>query len=69
MWQKCPVCNGTGKSADFVTTSSTIPVCDVCNGKKIISQVNGLPPASGIDPTSTDFRDGNMETQQEYYGH
>lgn len=23
---------------------------------------------AGIDPISTDFRDGNMETQQEYYG-
>ena len=38
MWQKCPVCEGTG----MVTFYNR---CSVCNGKKIISEVDGLPPA------------------------
>ena len=42
-WQKCPVCNGTGK--DVVTKiNETSSVCSVCNGKKIISTLNGNPP-------------------------
>ncbi len=42
MWQKCPVCNGTGKdplSEGMIKTS-----CTVCVGMKIISEVNGKPP-------------------------
>mgnify|MGYP003590767472 FL=1 len=42
-WQKCPLCNGTGK--DVVTKiNETSSVCSVCNGKKIISTLNGNPP-------------------------
>lgn len=49
MWQKCPICNGSGIAQlengytqynDYTVT----PKCNVCNGMKIISEVNGLPP-------------------------
>jgi DnaJ-class molecular chaperone len=48
-YQKCPVCNGTGKIENtFVgyTTSSTPTheTCHVCNGAGIISEFTGLPP-------------------------
>lgn len=49
-WQLCPKCNGSGLVLNLGwpysdTLISTAPViCDVCNGKKIISKVNGLPP-------------------------
>lgn len=45
-WQKCPICNGTGIDPGPNNTMSTCPVCTVCNGKRIISEVNGLPPGS-----------------------
>lgn len=70
MWQKCPVCNGSGRTHNTLSSSS-FDICSTCNGTKIISQVNGLPPNYEQNKTkhpSTDFRDGNMESQQEYFG-
>ena len=49
-WQLCPKCVGTGLiwGANWPYSQmiiSTAPVeCDLCNGKKIISKINGLPP-------------------------
>ena len=43
MWQICPICNGTGKIHQPLSTA-TYATCDVCNGKKIIHSVTGLPP-------------------------
>ena len=50
MWQKCPICNGTGKDLQYLDKD-----CTVCNGFKIINELTGLPPVktSGfhkIDP-------------------
>ena len=59
MWQKCPICNGTGNDPRFNST------CSTCNGTKIISELTGLPPSHS---QSSDFRDQNMESQQEYFG-
>ena len=42
-FQKCPVCNGTGKLINTLS-SSTYKICDTCNGEKIISELTGLPP-------------------------
>jgi hypothetical protein len=80
MWQKCPICNGTGVSP-ISGSYSSIPTCPTCNGARIISEINGLPPASiptpSIESSSTinkmnpfvgDFRDANMESQDEYFG-
>lgn len=45
MFQKCPVCNGSGMEFNNPSpTSSTSSRCSVCEGAKIISQLNGLPP-------------------------
>jgi DnaJ-class molecular chaperone len=41
-WQKCPVCNGTGKNYGGLQSSA---ICPTCNGQRIISEVTGLPPA------------------------
>ena len=69
MWQKCPVCNGLGTVPNFTLTANT--TCPTCNGARIISEVNGLPPAIPLNTSSTsstgDFRD-NVESQDEYYG-
>ena len=86
MWQKCPICNGTGRTHNTLSLSS-FDICSTCNGTKIISELNGLPPnyeQNKIERQkanipnkipdnlknypSTDFRDGNMESQQEYFG-
>ena len=42
-WQKCPVCNGTGRELSVWDHNGT--PCTVCGGAKIISTVNGRPPA------------------------
>ena len=43
MWQKCPICNGTGISPipDGINTTSQ---CPTCLGARIISEISGLPP-------------------------
>lgn len=52
-WQLCPLCGGSGIDRSVVL-SSAIPVCGVCQGKKIISELTGLPPVySPINSTST----------------
>lgn len=69
MWQKCPICNGTGKQENFDTTSN-FSHCKTCSGKGIISELTGLPPDySNISTVkdSGDFRD-NVESQKDYYG-
>lgn len=43
MWQKCPICEGSGVM--FVPTSSGGEMsCTTCNGHKIIDTVLGFPP-------------------------
>lgn len=59
MWQKCPICNGTGRVSDYVS-SSTSTICRTCNGHKIISELTGLPPNTTTPLqsfNSGDFRD------------
>lgn len=41
MFQKCPICNGSGKAGNEFNSCK---MCDVCNGKKIISSLSGKPP-------------------------
>lgn len=47
-WQLCPKCNGDGDlyryNSPSIMSTNCRPICDVCNGKKIISIDNGLPP-------------------------
>lgn len=45
-WQLCPKCNGVGQMYNnvYVQTTAALLTCDLCNGKKIISKVNGQPP-------------------------
>lgn len=69
-YQKCPICNGTGFSSSLTSSYGT---CTTCKGQKIINELTGLPPNLTTSPTinlkshSTDFRDTNMESQQEYF--
>ena len=73
MWQKCPVCDGSGM-APTKYVGSMSGICSTCNGHKIINEITGLPPARNTNATSAlsngcgDFRDGNMESQDEYFG-
>lgn len=46
-FQKCPICNGTGTIASGNYITSTI--CPVCQGKRIISELTGLPPYMGTN--------------------
>ena len=46
MWQKCPVCIGTGNNPSLTTSK-----CKVCNGTGVISQITGLPPSQApVEP-------------------
>ena len=51
MWQKCPICDGEGRITSNGLSSSVHQVCPTCNGARIISELNGLPPS--LKPTST----------------
>ena len=51
VWQKCPKCSGSGKvfpthiealNSQILLTHPI--VCNVCNGKCIISMITGKPP-------------------------
>ena len=46
LWQCCPKCAGEGIVSTKGLSSATTEKCDVCNGKKIISKITGLPPQS-----------------------
>ena len=48
MFQKCPLCNGTGIHTHILNTGNPTIQCDVCKGQKIISQITGKPPANDI---------------------
>jgi len=75
MWQQCPQCKGSGVEPT-IGIHSNIPICTVCDGHKIISQLNGLPPQTtrpAKDYSQTNFSKSaftyvNMESQQEYFG-
>ena len=61
MWQKCPICNGTGRATDAIYTTNSFTQCKVCSSKGIISTLTGLPP-TGVEirpivKDSGDFRD------------
>jgi hypothetical protein len=59
MWQKCPVCSGSGRVDNFTSSLATIS-CHVCNGKGIISELTGLPPGD-FNPVD---RDGNSSSDK-----
>lgn len=44
-FQKCPICNGTGIEQNTYTSNATL-TCETCNGKRIISELTGLPPVN-----------------------
>lgn len=41
MYQKCPICSGSGTITTAMSTAST---CPTCNGKRIICELTGMPP-------------------------
>lgn len=50
MYQKCPVCDGSGLThTQYVSIPTT---CPTCNGARIISELNGLPPANSAPDVS-----------------
>jgi len=55
MWEKCPLCEGTGKinsawlmlSApvpDVFSTDGKVETCPCCKGRRIINSQTGFPP-------------------------
>ncbi len=43
MYQRCPLCNGTGINSTSLKTNK-VEECTVCNGEKIINSETGKPP-------------------------
>ena len=62
-WELCPKCHGQGTVSKppylpgdvqtWASSDSTPHICDVCNGKRIISSVTGQPPKWDKSPDST----------------
>jgi hypothetical protein len=44
MYQKCPICQGTGADVNSLEKTSKDQVCPICKGKRIIDSVTGRPP-------------------------
>lgn len=44
MWQRCPICEGSGRSLQAVLSNNSGASCTTCAGTKIISTLSGLPP-------------------------
>lgn len=60
-WQKCPVCNGTGKNYGGLQSSA---ICPTCNGQRIISEVTRLPLAfTAFNSSTTDFTQQQLTTE------
>lgn len=47
IYQKCAVCEGTGKSYSYLNMSTNTS-CNPCKGTGLISVLNGLPPAEQL---------------------
>jgi len=52
MWQKCPICEGTGRNSAPLSDSS-YHICSVCEGRKIINVETGLPPKTNNNEIDT----------------
>jgi len=63
MWQKCPVCDGSG----YLSYSYHETTCSTCKGARIISEINGMPPAGQIPEIVTTTGDMVINTG-EYRG-
>lgn len=61
MWQKCPICQGTGIN----NNSSWREPCSVCKGQKIISELTGKPPATSVNTSNTTTDLGNIDVENE----
>ena len=44
MWQKCPICNGTGSDPNWLVHNGNKPKCPTCKGERIINELTGKPP-------------------------
>ena len=53
MFQKCPICNGTGT---LMNSFGQVLKCEVCNGTKIIDEMTGRPPAFSTEPSEEEKR-------------
>lgn len=64
MYQKCPICNGTGFEFDSLPSmnSSRKKECTVCEGSKIISQITGRPPARKANENSSNTKSKGVWT-------
>jgi len=65
MYQKCPLCEGSGLNPLPGTYSTAAPICPTCNGHRIINADNGLPPKGSIGyQGDIDFNSATTDTTQ-----
>jgi DnaJ-class molecular chaperone len=48
MFQKCPVCEGSGFEFKVINHSKGSVICSTCNGKKMIHVESGKPPVCDV---------------------
>ena len=64
MWQKCPICLGTGIDKSNVTFNKKNK-CPTCFGSKIINTLNGKPPLK-ISEKINIFLKSSQDKEKEY---
>lgn len=57
MWQKCPVCSGSGSIGIGFPYGET---CSVCNGGKIINSITGQPAFEVVTTTGNNLNIGKL---------
>lgn len=58
LWQKCPVCNGTGTVNLYPQIGgSWSDVCPHCGGQHVVSILNGQPPNNPVNATTSSGTD------------
>ena len=53
MWEKCPICKGTGQDESWLVHNGGKLKCPACNGKRIINTLTGNPPVDDVIETET----------------
>jgi DnaJ-class molecular chaperone len=59
MYQKCPICEGSGNIVNFKGKITKDSICPTCNGKRIIHTQSGLPPRPVVMTIQTQGNENN----------
>jgi len=66
MWQKCPICNGSGQVETDGMSTNPYTLCPTCKGWRIISTITGRPPQINSFEFGITIQAPNVAIHKEY---